>query len=172
MAFRPLHDRVVVKRLEGEEKTKGGIIIPDTAKEKPQEGEIVAVGPGARDDSGKLVPLDEGETVVSMYGRSLEGKSFIFFATRKGISKRLPLSEITRLNRAGKRVLTLDDGDEIAQVRLTSGDDELLFMTANGQGLRVCEEEFRPMGRTARGVKGIRLRPAITGKTTGRKTCS
>ncbi len=58
MAFRPLHDRVVVKRLEGEEKTKGGIIIPDTAKEKPQEGKIVAVGPGARDETGKLVPLD------------------------------------------------------------------------------------------------------------------
>ncbi|MCW2282441.1 chaperonin GroES [Rhodoblastus acidophilus] len=58
MAFRPLHDRVVVKRLEGEEKTKGGIIIPDTAKEKPQEGEVVAVGPGARDESGKLAPLD------------------------------------------------------------------------------------------------------------------
>jgi chaperonin GroES len=58
MTFRPLHDRVVVKRLEGEEKTKGGIIIPDTAKEKPQEGEIVAVGPGARDETGKLVPLD------------------------------------------------------------------------------------------------------------------
>ncbi|MCI4680496.1 co-chaperone GroES [Rhodoblastus acidophilus] len=58
MTFRPLHDRVVVKRLEGEEKTKGGIIIPDTAKEKPQEGEIVAVGPGARDEAGKLVPLD------------------------------------------------------------------------------------------------------------------
>ena len=58
MKFRPLHDRVVVKRLEGEEKSKGGIIIPDSAKEKPQEGEIVAVGPGARDESGKLVPLD------------------------------------------------------------------------------------------------------------------
>jgi chaperonin GroES len=58
MAFRPLHDRVVVKRLEGEDKTKGGIIIPDSAKEKPQEGTIVAVGPGARDESGKLVPLD------------------------------------------------------------------------------------------------------------------
>jgi chaperonin GroES len=58
MAFRPLHDRVVVKRLEGEDKTKGGIIIPDSAKEKPQEGKIVAVGPGARDESGKLVPLD------------------------------------------------------------------------------------------------------------------
>ncbi len=58
MTFRPLHDRVVIRRLEGEEKTKGGIIIPDTVKEKPQEGEVVAVGPGARDESGKLVALD------------------------------------------------------------------------------------------------------------------
>ena len=58
MKFRPLHDRVVIRRLEGEEKTKAGIIIPDTAKEKPQEGEVVAVGPGARDEVGKLVPID------------------------------------------------------------------------------------------------------------------
>ena len=58
MKFRPLHDRVVVRRIEQEEKTAGGIIIPDTAKEKPQEGEVIAVGPGARDDSGKLIPLD------------------------------------------------------------------------------------------------------------------
>ena len=58
MQFRPLHDRVVVRRLEQEEKTAGGIIIPDTAKEKPQEGEVVAVGPGARDEQGKLQPLD------------------------------------------------------------------------------------------------------------------
>ena len=58
MAFRPLGDRVLVKRVEEEEKTKGGIIIPDTAKEKPQEGEIIAVGSGARDENGKLVPLD------------------------------------------------------------------------------------------------------------------
>src|SRR3712207_4241903 len=58
MKFRPLHDRVVVRRLEGEEKTAGGIIIPDTAKEKPMQGEVVAVGPGARDESGKLQPLD------------------------------------------------------------------------------------------------------------------
>lgn len=56
--FRPLHDRVVVRRVESEEKTAGGIIIPDTAKEKPQEGEVLAVGPGARDESGKLVALD------------------------------------------------------------------------------------------------------------------
>jgi chaperonin GroES len=56
--FRPLHDRVVVRRLDSEEKTKGGIIIPDTAKEKPSEGVVVAVGPGARDESGKIVALD------------------------------------------------------------------------------------------------------------------
>jgi chaperonin GroES len=58
MKFRPLHDRVVVRRIESEEKSAGGIIIPDTAKEKPQEGEIVAVGPGARDEQGKIQPLD------------------------------------------------------------------------------------------------------------------
>ena len=58
MKFRPLHDRVVVRRVQSEERTAGGIIIPDTAKEKPQEGEIIAVGPGGRDESGKLIPLD------------------------------------------------------------------------------------------------------------------
>jgi chaperonin GroES len=68
-SFRPLHDRVVVKRVESEEKTKGGIIIPDTAKEKPAEGEIVAVGPGARDDKGALVALD-----VKVGDRVLFGK--------------------------------------------------------------------------------------------------
>ena len=58
MKFRPLHDRVVIKRIEAEGKSAGGIIIPDTAKEKPQEGEVIAVGPGGRDDSGKLIPID------------------------------------------------------------------------------------------------------------------
>jgi chaperonin GroES len=69
MKFRPLHDRVVVKRIDAEEKTRGGIIIPDTAKEKPQEGEVIAVGPGARDESGKLVALD-----VKVGDRILFGK--------------------------------------------------------------------------------------------------
>ncbi|WP_370461407.1 co-chaperone GroES [Reyranella sp. CPCC 100927] len=69
MQFRPLHDRVVVKRVAEEEKTKGGIIIPDTAKEKPMEGEIVAVGPGARDEKGVLVALD-----VKVGDRILFGK--------------------------------------------------------------------------------------------------
>jgi chaperonin GroES len=58
MHFRPLHDRVVVKRIDAEEKTAGGIIIPDTAKEKPQQGEVIAVGPGGRDETGKLIPID------------------------------------------------------------------------------------------------------------------
>jgi chaperonin GroES len=58
MKFRPMHDRVLVRRIDAEERTKGGIIIPDTAKEKPQEGEVIAIGSGVRDDTGKLVPMD------------------------------------------------------------------------------------------------------------------
>jgi chaperonin GroES len=69
MKFRPLHDRVVIRRLEGEDKTKGGIIIPDTVKEKPQEGQVVAVGPGARDESGKLVPLDLKAGDLVLFGK-------------------------------------------------------------------------------------------------------
>ena len=69
MNFRPLHDRVVVRRLTAEEKSKGGIIIPDTAKEKPQEGEVVAVGPGARDDSGKIVELDVKSGDKILFGK-------------------------------------------------------------------------------------------------------
>ena len=69
MKFRPLHDRVVIKRIEAEEKSSGGIIIPDTAKEKPQEGEVIAVGPGGRDESGKLIPID-----VKVGDRVLFGK--------------------------------------------------------------------------------------------------
>ena len=66
MKFRPLHERVVVTRIDAEEKTAGGIIIPDTAKEKPTEGEVIAVGPGGRDESGKLIPIDlkKGDRVL------------------------------------------------------------------------------------------------------------
>ena len=69
MTFRPLHDRILVRRIEAEEKTAGGIIIPDTAKEKPSEGEVIAVGPGARDDAGKVIELD-----VKVGDRILFGK--------------------------------------------------------------------------------------------------
>jgi len=83
MAFRPLHDRVLIRRLESDQKSKGGIIIPDTAKEKPQEGEVVAVGPGARDELGKVQPLDVkvGDRIV--FGKwsgnelKIEGEDFL-----------------------------------------------------------------------------------------------
>ena len=69
MKFRPLHDRVVVRRIEDDTKTKGGIIIPDTAKEKPVQGEVIAVGPSVRDDSGKLTPLDVKAGDRVLYGK-------------------------------------------------------------------------------------------------------
>ena len=69
MKFRPLHDRVVVRRIDAEEKTTGGIIIPDTAKEKPQQVEVVAAGPGGRDESGKLVPLDVKAGDLVLFGK-------------------------------------------------------------------------------------------------------
>ena len=83
MKFRPLHDRVVVRRLEGEEMSKGGIIIPDTAKEKPQEGEVVAVGPGAWDESGKRTPLDVKPGDSILFGKwsgsevKIDGQEFL-----------------------------------------------------------------------------------------------
>jgi chaperonin GroES len=69
MKFRPLHDRVVIRRAEGDTKSKGGIIIPDTAKEKPQEGEVIAVGPGSRDESGRLMPLDVRAGDAVLFGK-------------------------------------------------------------------------------------------------------
>ena len=69
MKFRPLHDRVVIRRVEADVKSKGGIIIPDTAKEKPQEGEVIAVGPGSRDESGKLTPLDVKAGDAVLFGK-------------------------------------------------------------------------------------------------------
>jgi chaperonin GroES len=83
MHFRPLHDRVLVRRIDAEEKTAGGIIIPDTAKEKPQEGEIVAVGPGARNETGQLVPLDVKAGDRVLFGKwsgtevKIEGQDYL-----------------------------------------------------------------------------------------------
>jgi chaperonin GroES len=83
MTFRPLHDRVVVHRIEEEEKTSGGIIIPDTAKEKPMQGEVIAVGPGARDETGKLIPLDVKRGDIVLFGKwsgtevKIDGKELV-----------------------------------------------------------------------------------------------
>ena len=82
MKFRPLHDRVLIKVLDSEEKTSGGIIIPDTAKEKPQEGEVVAVGPGALNDVGKLTPMDVKVGDIVLFGKwsgtevKIDGKEY------------------------------------------------------------------------------------------------
>jgi chaperonin GroES len=81
--FRPLHDRVVVRRIEADAKTKGGIIIPDTAQEKPSQGEIIAVGPGGRDESGKLIPVDVKAGDRVLFGKwsgtevKLDGEDFL-----------------------------------------------------------------------------------------------
>ena len=95
MKFRPLHDRVLIKVLDSEEKTSGGIIIPDTAKEKPQEGEIVAVGPGAMNDSGKLAPMDVKVGDIVLFGKwsgtevKIDGKEYSIMKESEimGISK-------------------------------------------------------------------------------------
>ena len=82
MKFRPLHDRVLIKVLDSEEKTKGGIIIPDTAKEKPQEGEVVAVGPGSKNESGKITPMDVKVGDIVLFGKwsgtevKIDGKEY------------------------------------------------------------------------------------------------
>ncbi len=81
--FRPLHDRIVVRRITAEEKTKGGIIIPDTAQEKPSQGEVIAVGPGGRDESGKLIPIDLKTGDKVLFGKwsgtevKLDGEDFL-----------------------------------------------------------------------------------------------
>ena len=83
MTFRPLHDRILVRRVESEEKTKGGIIIPDTAKEKPQEGEVVAIGPGARNEAGQIQPLDVKAGDRILFGKwsgtevKIDGEEFL-----------------------------------------------------------------------------------------------
>ena len=102
MKFRPLHDRVLIRRVEGEEKTAGGIIIPDTAKEKPMEGEVVAAGPGARGDDGKLQPMDVKAGDRVLFGKwsgtevKLEGEELI-------IMKESDIMGILDVTKAGKK---------------------------------------------------------------------
>ncbi|RJF88071.1 co-chaperone GroES [Oleomonas cavernae] len=102
MKFRPLHDRVVVRRIEGEEKTKGGIIIPDTAKEKPQEGEVIAVGAGARNENGEVVPLEVKAGDRILFGKwsgteiKLEGEDLL-------IMKESDILGIIVATKAGKK---------------------------------------------------------------------
>ncbi|EFQ22817.1 DNA gyrase subunit A [Aminomonas paucivorans DSM 12260] len=104
-----------------------------------------------------FVSLEEGERVVTLRDSRLDGARFVFFVTQRGVAKRLPVTELDGINRAGRRILGLAPEDTIARVRFTGGEDELLLTTAQGQTLRVPEGEFRPQGRTAHGVRGVRL---------------
>ena len=118
--------------------------------------------PETRSGKGKqiarLLPLEAEERVVTLSSSDMEGLNYAFFLTKDAVAKRVELAELAGSNRP-RRVITLDEGDEIAQVRLTTGRDDLLLMTADAQALRVSEEEFRPMGRDARGVRAMRLAP-------------
>ncbi|MDR1650616.1 MAG: DNA gyrase subunit A [Synergistaceae bacterium] len=106
---------------------------------------------------GSIVPLDPGEKVVALRDMNHGSAEFVFFVTKQGQAKRMPIEELEGLSKAGRRVLGVKEDDEIARVRITNGHDELLFTTAKGQTLRVGEEEFRPQGRAAQGVRGIKL---------------
>jgi DNA gyrase subunit A len=118
--------------------------------------------PAPKTGKGKListiVTLEKDERVVVIKDSRLEGAKYVFFVTCNGTAKRLPVEELEGLTRAGRRVLSLVGDDDIARVRVTSGEDDLLLTTAYGQTLRVSEDEFRPLGRQAQGVRGIRLR--------------
>lgn len=106
---------------------------------------------------GTIVTLEKDEKVVSIKDGNRDDAKFVFFITVNGTAKRMPITELDGLTRAGRRVLALTDGDNIAVVRVTSGKDDLLLTTSHGQTLRCSEDEFRPLGRQAQGVRGIRL---------------
>ncbi len=106
---------------------------------------------------GTIITLEKDERVVAIKDSQLDGVKYVFFVTFNGTAKRLPVEELEGLTRAGRRVLGLVGDDNISCVRVTSGSDELLFSTAKGQTLRTSEEEFRPLGRQAQGVRGMKL---------------
>lgn len=106
---------------------------------------------------GSLVSLEPSEKVVAMRDMNHGDAKYVFFVTKNGLAKRMSVDELDGLTKAGRRVLGLKDDDDIARVRVTSGSDELLLTSANGQTLRVSEDEFRPQGRSGHGVKGMRL---------------
>jgi DNA gyrase subunit A len=106
---------------------------------------------------GSIVSLDPGEKVVAFRDMNHGDAKFVFLVTKQGQAKRMPIEELDGLTKVGRRVLGVKDDDEIARVRITNGNDELLFTTADGQTLRVDENEFRPQGRSAQGVHGIKL---------------
>ncbi len=129
------------------------------------EGRVFAIRgyviPEAKSGKGKNVnrflSLGENEEIVTLGDSCTERAKFVFFATKRGNAKRLPVSELEGLTSVGRRVMGFEDGDAIARVRFTSGEDELVLVTASGQALRIDEREIPPQGRAARGVRAMRL---------------
>lgn len=105
----------------------------------------------------QFISLSEGETVVEILGRFPENCSTVVLITRRGIAKRMDKSELQNLTHAGRQIMTLDDGDDIARIRCTNGLDDLFLVSSMGRGLRISEDEIRTMGRSARGVKAMKL---------------
>jgi DNA gyrase subunit A len=144
MAVTSTHKDIYLFTSKGRVLAIKGYVIPET---KSGKGKPIT----------RFISLENEETVVAIKGSAIEGQKFVFFLTKKGVAKRLPISELQNLTRAGRRVLSLNEGDDIAMVHATTGEDHLLFITSKGQALKVSENEFRPMGRNARGVRGMRL---------------
>ncbi|SRR6056297_411758 len=144
MAVTSTHKDIYLFTTKGRVLALKGYVIPET---KTGKGKPV----------GRFISLEQDERVVTIRGSSIEDAAFVFFLTKKGVAKRLPITELQNLTRAGRRILSLVEGDEIAQVNCTSGNDHLLFITSCGRALKVLETEFRPMGRAARGVRGMRM---------------
>ncbi|MBQ8692235.1 MAG: DNA gyrase subunit A, partial [Synergistaceae bacterium] len=128
---------------KGRVMTLKGYVIPETRTGK---GKQIA----------RLLPLEEGENVVTLASGVSSGWEYAFFITKNAVAKRVTVKDLTENNRP-KRVIMLDPGDEIAQICLTSGEDDLLLVTQEAKALRVSEKEFRPLSRTARGVTAMKL---------------
>ncbi|MBQ8693973.1 MAG: DNA gyrase subunit A, partial [Synergistaceae bacterium] len=128
---------------KGRVMTLKGYVIPETRTGK---GKQIA----------RLLPLEEGEYVVMFAAGVVSGWKYAFFITKNAIAKRITFKDLTENNRP-KKVIVLDEGDEIAQICLTGGEDDLLLVTQEAKALRVSEKEFRPLSRTARGVTAMKL---------------
>ena len=144
MVVTTTHNDVLLFTSRGRVFAIKGHLVPET---KTGKGRKVA----------QFISLTEGETVVTMMGRFPDQCSTVVLITRKGIAKRMDKGELQNLTRAGRQIMSLDEGDEICTIRCTNGLDDLFLVSSQGRGLRISEDEIRTMGRSARGVKAMKL---------------